>query len=146
MRGHEPGGAAAAASGIRAPLRRTSEKAPLRQAGDHGLGADQRTEEFALILDCADETEAKEKLKTFLAKLQLFSNSAFVGMQAALSGATQGKACLAEALKQARDVLEFRHTRPHASILTACDVAFATAEHYDYPLATEKKLLDFVTQ
>ena len=100
--------------------------------------------EFALILDCADETEAKEKLKTFLAKLQLFSNSAFVGMQAALSGATQGKACLAEALKQVRDVLEFRHTRPHASILTACDVAFATAEHYDYPLATEKKLLDFV--
>ena len=100
--------------------------------------------EFALILGCTFPEEAMEKLKNFLTKLQSFPHADSVKIQAALSNRVQGKAALQKGLIHARSVLEFRHTQPHVSILTDSVITEFAPGLYDYPLETERKLLDLL--
>ena len=100
--------------------------------------------EFALIIGCEKPDEAEKKLKIFLTKLRDFLDSASVKIQAALSDCVRGKKSLQNAFAQARSILEFRHTQPHASILTSSALTLFTPGLYDYSLETEKKLLEFL--
>lgn len=100
--------------------------------------------EFVLILGCSSPEEAKEKLKNFLTKLQHFPHSDSVKIQAALSRRVSGKESLHQAFNHARSILEFRHTQPHISILTDSVITAFAPGVYDYPLETERKLLDLL--
>jgi len=100
--------------------------------------------EFALIIGCERPDEAEKKLKNFLTKLRDSLDSASVKIQAALSDCVRGKKSLQNAFAQARSILEFRHTQPHASILTSSALTLFTPDLYDYSLETEKKLLEFL--
>lgn len=93
---------------------------------------------FALVLNCEDTVEARQKVQELLNELGI---SARMQLRVALSSPAQGLKNLHMLMEQCNHLLEYRHKLPDQMFLTAEDVAQIYYNGYYYPMKVEVSLV-----